>query len=95
MGCHKDDPILAKMTINIKAKYSRYWGDVTKMNMLVFIDVIFYPRRKFQFFNWGLNKYYEKAIADSLCDKVREALNNTFESYIPCPNFDILNYSGR
>lgn len=81
MGCHKDDPILANMATKMTAKYSKYWGDVAKMNMLVFIAVIFDPRRKFQFINWGLNKYYEKEVADSLCDKVKEALNKMFESY--------------
>jgi len=81
MGCHKDALILAKMAINMKAKYSKYWGDVAKMNMLVFIAVIFYPRRKFQFINWGLDKYYEKSFDDCFCDRVREVLNKMFECY--------------
>ncbi|KAK2403508.1 zinc finger BED domain-containing protein RICESLEEPER [Trifolium repens] len=81
MGCHKNDPILAKMAINMISKYSKYWGDVSKMNMLVFIAVIFYPRCKFQFVSWGLNKYYDKEVADSLDRKVKETLTRIFESY--------------
>jgi hypothetical protein len=88
MGCHKDDSILAKMAINMKGKYEKYWGDVSKMNMLVFIAVIFYPRRKFQFVSWGLNKYYEKEIADRLCEKVKETLTRIFESYSRLSNKD-------
>jgi hypothetical protein len=81
MGCHKNDPILAKMAINMISKYSKYWGDVSKMNMLVFIAVIFDPRCKFQFVSWGLNKYYDKEVADSLGCKVKETLTKLFESY--------------
>jgi hypothetical protein len=81
MGCHKNDPILAKMATNMISKYSKYWGDVSKMNMLVFIAVIFDPRCKFQFVSWGLNKYYDKEVADSLGCKVKETLTKLFESY--------------
>ncbi|GAU33852.1 hypothetical protein TSUD_393600 [Trifolium subterraneum] len=81
MGCHKDDPILANMAINMKAKYEKYWGDVSKMNILVFVAVIFDPRCKFQFVSWGLNLYYDEKIAASLCEKVKGSLTKLFETY--------------
>lgn len=56
-------------------------GDVIKMNKLVFIAVIFYPRCKFEFIRWGLDNFYEKKVVDSLCDKVRQTLKKMFESY--------------
>lgn len=51
------------------------------MNMLLFVVLIFIPRYKFQFIWWRLNKFYEKEVAHSLCDKVRQLLNKIFESY--------------
>jgi hypothetical protein len=78
---HKDDPLLTDMANAMNDKYNKYWGDVIKMNKLVFIAVIFDPRRKFQFIRWGLDKFYDKEVVDSLCDKVRQKLNKMFESY--------------
>lgn len=49
--------------------------------MLVFILVIFYPRRKFQFIWWGLDKCYDKEIDGSMCDKMRQTLNKILETY--------------
>ncbi|XP_045792666.1 zinc finger BED domain-containing protein RICESLEEPER 3-like [Trifolium pratense] len=69
------------MATNMKGKYEKYWGDVSKMNILVFISVIFDPRHKLQFVSWGLNKYYDKEIADSLNKKIKETLSRIFERY--------------
>ncbi|WJX82837.1 cellulase [Trifolium repens] len=59
---------------------SKGTGSGTKMNMLVFIAVNS-PRCKFQFVSWGLNKYYDKEVADTLGCKVMETLTRLFESY--------------
>ncbi|GAU34708.1 hypothetical protein TSUD_29500 [Trifolium subterraneum] len=69
------------MAENMKAKYEKYWGDVKKMNMLIFVAVALDPRHKMRFVRWGLNKAYEKDVADSLYKKAEETLYKIFDSY--------------
>ncbi|CAL5206894.1 unnamed protein product [Lathyrus oleraceus] len=69
------------MAENMKAKYENYWGDVKKMNILLFVAVVLDPRHKMQFVRWGLNKVYEKNVAESLYKKTEETLYKIFDSY--------------
>ncbi|CAL5196751.1 unnamed protein product [Lathyrus oleraceus] len=82
MGLTSSDNLLGKMAENMKAKYENYWGDVKKMNILLFVAVVLDPRHKMQFVRWGLNKVYEKNVAESLYKKTKETLYKIFDSYV-------------
>ncbi|GAU23634.1 hypothetical protein TSUD_386230 [Trifolium subterraneum] len=43
------DNLLGKMAEDMKAKYEKYWGDVKKMNMLIFVAVALDPRHKMSY----------------------------------------------
>jgi hypothetical protein len=75
------DNLLGKMAEDMKAKYEKYWGDVQKMNMLIFVAVVLDPRHKMRFVRWGLNKAYVKDVADTLYKKTEETLYKIFDSY--------------
>ncbi|XP_050876751.1 zinc finger BED domain-containing protein RICESLEEPER 1-like [Lathyrus oleraceus] len=81
IGLTSSDNLLGKMAENMKAKYENYWGDVKKMNILLFVAVVLDPRHKMQFVRWGLNKVYEKNVAESLYKKTEETLYKLFDSY--------------
>lgn len=81
IGLTSSDNLLGKMAENMKAKYENYWGDVKKMNILLFVAVVLDPRHKMQFVRWGLNKVYEKNVAESLYKKTEETLYKIFDSY--------------
>lgn len=49
--------------------------------MLIFMVVIFDPRHKFLFVEYGLCQIYEKSEADILCGKISDALYKLFDVY--------------
>ncbi|CAL1378358.1 unnamed protein product [Linum trigynum] len=54
------------MATKMKQKYDKYWGDVDKMNKLLYIAAVLDPRLKLQFIGFTLKWMYddEKAIFD-------------------------------
>ncbi|KAE8727288.1 hypothetical protein F3Y22_tig00005566pilonHSYRG00018 [Hibiscus syriacus] len=75
------DLMLGMMAEKIKVKYDKYWGNVKNMNMLIFVAAVLDPRNKFRFVEWGMNKIYEKDIAEFMSQKVKEELHEMFEKY--------------
>ena len=57
-------------------------GNVKNMNILIFLVVLLDPRTKFQFVQWGLNKFYEKEEAEFLCTRVKDALYAILDVYV-------------
>ncbi|KAE9584712.1 putative ribonuclease H-like domain, hAT-like transposase, RNase-H [Lupinus albus] len=55
--------LLDTMAIKMKAKYNKYWGDIKKMNFMIFIVVILHPRIKFHFVMWGLERIQDKMMS--------------------------------
>ena len=49
--------------------------------MLIFMVVIFDPRHKFLFVDYGVCQIYEKSEADILCGKISDALYKLFDVY--------------
>ncbi|KAB1220465.1 putative AC transposase [Morella rubra] len=44
--CDSHDDLLSAMAFRMKLKYEKYWGDVEKINRLLFVAVILDPRYK-------------------------------------------------
>ncbi|KAL0290619.1 UNVERIFIED_CONTAM: hypothetical protein Sangu_2565500 [Sesamum angustifolium] len=42
-----DDVDLVDMARQMKAKFDKYWGNIEKMNMMLYVDVMLDPRHKF------------------------------------------------
>ncbi|KAE8732018.1 hypothetical protein F3Y22_tig00002255pilonHSYRG00010 [Hibiscus syriacus] len=75
------DLMLGMMAEKMKVKYDKYWGNVKNMNMLIFVAAVLDPRNKFRFVEWGMNKIYEKDIAEFMSQKVKEELYEMFDKY--------------
>jgi Domain of unknown function (DUF4413) len=52
------DVELRLMARKMKIKSNKYWDDLTKLNMLLFIVVIFYARYKSQYINFWFENMY-------------------------------------
>ncbi|CAI8603038.1 unnamed protein product [Vicia faba] len=60
------DNLLGNMAENMKVKYDKYWGDVEKMNKLIFVAVVLDPQHKMQFVRLLLGKgQYENPTQSS------------------------------
>ncbi|KAJ0946383.1 putative HAT dimerization domain, ribonuclease H-like superfamily, hAT-like transposase, RNase-H [Helianthus annuus] len=77
-----DDETLSHMAINMRLKYNKYWGDVEKMNPLLYIVVALDPRYKLSYVNWSLDDMYPTGnLATNLKKKVEETLTKLYDFY--------------
>ncbi|XP_057958519.1 zinc finger BED domain-containing protein RICESLEEPER 2-like [Malania oleifera] len=56
---NSDDLKLSLMSMKMKDKYNKYWGNIDKMNMLIFVASILDPRCKLGFVQYALSTMYE------------------------------------
>ncbi|XP_056691651.1 zinc finger BED domain-containing protein RICESLEEPER 2-like [Spinacia oleracea] len=76
-----DDPDFRTMAFQMKLKFDKYWGDVEKMNMLIYLAVILDPKFKFLGVQIALQNMYGVDRGTSLANKVREFSNVMFDEY--------------
>uniref|UniRef100_A0A7N1A947 BED-type domain-containing protein n=1 Tax=Kalanchoe fedtschenkoi TaxID=63787 RepID=A0A7N1A947_KALFE len=86
---------LVEMANKMKAKYDKYWGDITKMNMIIYIGVVLDPRFKLDYVKFTLLEVYgdedsEDDIADkcgrNMGERVKKALYEMFGAYVKLSN---------
>uniref|UniRef100_A0A2N9F535 hAT-like transposase RNase-H fold domain-containing protein n=1 Tax=Fagus sylvatica TaxID=28930 RepID=A0A2N9F535_FAGSY len=80
--CNLDgDSLLKKMAEDMKMKYEKYWGNIEKMNLLLFVAVVLDPRYKMKYIVYWFNKWYDKPKAESMVEKVRGAIDRLYAHY--------------
>ena len=57
-----DDIDVSLMGGRMKEKYDKYWGDVHKMNKLIYVAVVVDPRYKLEFIEFALGEEYGKEV---------------------------------
>ncbi|OMO59409.1 hypothetical protein COLO4_34230 [Corchorus olitorius] len=72
---------ISKMASLMKAKYDKYWGEIHKMNMIVYLAAILDPRKKLMFVEFCIRRMFGEDEASDLLKKVQEALNEIFADY--------------
>uniref|UniRef100_A0A2N9HVG9 HAT C-terminal dimerisation domain-containing protein n=1 Tax=Fagus sylvatica TaxID=28930 RepID=A0A2N9HVG9_FAGSY len=65
----------------MKMKYEKYWGNIKKMNLLLFVAVILDPRYKMKYIVYWFNKWYAKPKAETMVEKVRGAIDRLYAHY--------------
>ena len=65
----------------MKAKFDKYWGDPTKMNLLIFIANVLDPRYKLEYMEFFLNEIYGDSIGGSLFNNIKSGLQELFDDY--------------
>ena len=76
-----DDKDLKKMAMKMKLKFDKYWGDIKKFNLLVFIASLFDPRTKMEYLKVTLNGMYGADDGPKVADLCEEALIALFNDY--------------
>lgn len=82
--CESSDVGVRLMASGMKKKHNKYWDNVDKVNLLLYIAVILDPRRKMQYVTWAINQQYDFRNAEKLGSMVRETLTSLYAHYISC-----------
>ncbi|XP_074301063.1 zinc finger BED domain-containing protein RICESLEEPER 2-like [Silene latifolia] len=69
------------MAKDMKDKYIKYWGNIDKMNMLIYMGVILDPNFKFLGLQLALHGMYEKDDAEVLARKIKQFAYDFFAEY--------------
>ncbi|KAG8485673.1 hypothetical protein CXB51_018960 [Gossypium anomalum] len=71
------------MAIKMKEKYDKYWGDIDKMNLLMFIACVLYPRQKLKYLEFAFSEMSSSEKACEMMQKLKESLHELFDEYKP------------
>ncbi|KAK5835076.1 hypothetical protein PVK06_010761 [Gossypium arboreum] len=71
------------MTIKIKEKYDKYWGDIDKMNLLMFVACVLVPRQKLKYLEFALSEMFSSEKAFEMMQNLKEFLYELFDKYKP------------
>ncbi|XP_019154354.1 PREDICTED: zinc finger BED domain-containing protein RICESLEEPER 2-like [Ipomoea nil] len=66
---------------NMKAKFEKYWGDVEKMNLMIFFANILDPRDKLEYLPTQFNHMHGEEKGKPFYDKVVAGLAELFDDY--------------
>ncbi|KAK9673655.1 hypothetical protein RND81_12G181500 [Saponaria officinalis] len=82
--CESSDAGVCLMASGMKRKHDKYWENVDKVNLLLYIAVILDPRRKMQYVNWAINQQYDFLKSEKLRGMVMETLTSLYAHYTSC-----------
>ncbi|XP_074374012.1 zinc finger BED domain-containing protein RICESLEEPER 1-like [Apium graveolens] len=79
--CSSDKSVLQDMVVRMKLKFDKYWGNIEKQNMLLYVAVILDPRYKLKFVLMCLNKLYTEKEVDVMISCVKDCLSKLVTHY--------------
>nr|KJB39155.1 hypothetical protein B456_007G001000 [Gossypium raimondii] len=71
------------MAIKMKEKYDKYWGDIDKLNLLMFVACILDPRQKLKYLEFALGEMSSSEKACEMMQKLKKSLYELFDEYKP------------
>ncbi|XP_052878729.1 zinc finger BED domain-containing protein RICESLEEPER 2-like [Gossypium arboreum] len=71
------------MAIKMKEKYDKYWGDIDKMNLLMFVACVLDRRQKLKYLEFALSEMSSSIKASEMMQKLKESLYELFDEYKP------------
>ncbi|XP_052489866.1 zinc finger BED domain-containing protein RICESLEEPER 2-like [Gossypium raimondii] len=71
------------MAIKMKEKYDKYWGDIDKMNLLMFVACVLDPRQKLKYLEFALSEMSSSEKDCEMMQKLKESLYELFDEYKP------------
>ncbi|XP_054801607.1 zinc finger BED domain-containing protein RICESLEEPER 2-like [Prosopis cineraria] len=75
-----DDFELLSMAFKMKEKYDKYWGDLLKMNQLIYIAAVLYPRYKLEWVQFALYKMFNDE-GENLATQVMDVFIALYHEY--------------
>ncbi|KAL0319845.1 UNVERIFIED_CONTAM: Zinc finger BED domain-containing protein RICESLEEPER 2 [Sesamum radiatum] len=79
-----DDVYLVDMTRQMKAKFDKYWENIEKMNMMLYVAVMLDPRHKYSYLRYVFKNMHGQEIREKMGDLAKYALYDVFEEYKKC-----------
>ncbi|XP_073143899.1 zinc finger BED domain-containing protein RICESLEEPER 2-like isoform X3 [Henckelia pumila] len=76
-----DDDSLVDMARRMRAKFDKYWGNIDKMNMMLYAVVMLDPRHKFNYLLYVFKNMYGSERGEMMGNLTKSALFDTFEDY--------------
>ncbi|KAI7737469.1 hypothetical protein M8C21_018378 [Ambrosia artemisiifolia] len=76
-----EDHVLMQMSSRMKTKLDKYWGEIDKFNLLVFIASVFDPRTKFMYLEVTLCNMYGDEDGRKISGLCKNALYELFNDY--------------
>jgi hypothetical protein len=75
------DPLLNTMANKMKVKYDKYWGDVEKINPLLFVATLFDPRYKMAGSEYWFRLSFGAEKAERIDSQLKWVLGQLYEHY--------------
>ena len=91
--CESNDPFLSMMAREMHEKFDKYWGDIEKLNLMMFVAIVLDPRYKLRFVNFWFTKWNPGVVAGNMTKMVEMALVCMYEHYCDCDGY--LNGQGQ
>ena len=85
--CESEDPLLSMMARDMHEKFDKYWGDIEKLNLMLFVAVVLNSRYKLRFVKFWFTKWNLGVVAETMAKKVKRALAPMFEYYCVCDGY--------
>ena len=76
-----NDLLLSDMAQNMKAKYDKYWGNLKRSNLLLYVVVVLDPRYKLKFVQFCFDQLYDKEVAKDMSTRVVDVLRKLYDEY--------------
>ena len=78
----------------MQTKFEKYWGEGEKINPLLYVTVVFDPRKKLRFLKFSFSEIYENAVAKVMVDKVKDLLVKLYNFYTSIHSPNVQDQSG-
>ncbi|XP_075658834.1 zinc finger BED domain-containing protein RICESLEEPER 2-like [Castanea sativa] len=75
------------MARDMHEKFDKYWGDIEKLNLMMFVAIVLDPRYKLRFVNFWFRKWNLGAVAKDMTKNVKRALVRMYEHYCDCDGY--------
>ncbi|XP_074359583.1 zinc finger BED domain-containing protein DAYSLEEPER-like [Apium graveolens] len=72
---------LKDMALKMKLKYDKYWGNIEKQNILLYVAVVLDPRYKLKFVTCCLRKLYGDDDVNAIVSSLNECLSKLMSHY--------------
>ena len=65
----------------MRVKFDKYWGDLTRLNILLYVATILDPRLKISGMLYGLRLAYDQAWTDLIGEMARDTLHRFYDEF--------------
>ncbi|KAG2673861.1 hypothetical protein I3760_13G109300 [Carya illinoinensis] len=79
--CRGDHFRIREIALTMRVKYDKYWGDLSRVNILLYVAVALDPQVKIDGMVYGLGLTHGKAWAEFIGEMVRETLDKLFDEF--------------